>query len=130
LLYRAGLRGAVGMALAVGFKGAITRVLSTTVLVVVVLTMLMFGGTTARVLEALQIPMGVEDEGASGDAKRDTVLLGMGRGTNQWLRRRRARVVAVEEDGDHHHGTFIQMKIVGLFRHRCTYRDASWCEQL
>ena len=65
MLFWAGLRGAVGVALAAGFKGDTAQTLRTTVLVVVVLTVLVFGGTTARMLEILGIRTGVEDEAAS-----------------------------------------------------------------
>jgi len=43
-----------------------------TVLVVVVLTVLLFGGTTARMLEVLGIRTGVEDEGRSSDEEENT----------------------------------------------------------
>ncbi|THH19177.1 hypothetical protein EW146_g1956 [Bondarzewia mesenterica] len=65
MLFWAGLRGAVGVALAAGFQGENAQTLRTTVLVVVVLTVVMFGGTTARMLEVLGIRTGVEDEAAS-----------------------------------------------------------------
>jgi sodium/hydrogen exchanger-like protein 6/7 len=65
MLFWAGLRGAVGVALAAGFKGNNAQTLRTTVLVVVVLTVLIFGGTTARMLEIVGIRTGVEDEAAS-----------------------------------------------------------------
>jgi sodium/hydrogen exchanger-like protein 6/7 len=71
MLFWAGLRGAVGVALAAGFKGENAATLRTTVLVVVVLTVLMFGGTTARMLEVLGIRTGVEDEAASSDEEDD-----------------------------------------------------------
>ncbi|KAG6820264.1 hypothetical protein H0H93_003272 [Arthromyces matolae] len=67
MLFWAGLRGAVGVALAAGFTGKNAQVLRSTVLVVVVLTVLLFGGTTARMLEVLGIRTGVEDEGDSSD---------------------------------------------------------------
>ncbi len=68
MLFWAGLRGAVGVALAAGFKGPNAQMMRTTVLVVVVLTVILFGGTTARMLEVLGIRTGVEDEeGASSD---------------------------------------------------------------
>jgi len=67
MLFWAGLRGAVGVALAAGFKGENAQTLRITVLVVVVLTVVVFGGTTARMLEVLGIRTGVEDEGASSD---------------------------------------------------------------
>ncbi|CAK9780512.1 unnamed protein product [Cutaneotrichosporon oleaginosum] len=67
MLFWAGLRGAVGVALANGLKGENADALRTTVLVVVVLTVIVFGGTTARMLEVLGIRVGVEDEDASSD---------------------------------------------------------------
>lgn len=83
MLFWAGLRGAVGVALAAGFKGQNAQILRTTVLVVVVLTVLVFGGTTARMLEVLGIRTGVEDDAASSDDEED--LPG---GRNVWSRRR------------------------------------------
>ncbi|KAH9957826.1 Sodium/hydrogen exchanger family-domain-containing protein [Russula dissimulans] len=65
MLFWAGLRGAVGVALAAGFKGKNAETLRTTVLVVVVLTVVIFGGTTARMLEVLGIRTGIEDDGAT-----------------------------------------------------------------
>ena len=67
MLFWAGLRGAVGVALAAGITGENADALRTTILVVVVLTVIVFGGTTARMLEVLGIRMGVEDEDASSD---------------------------------------------------------------
>lgn len=67
MLFWAGLRGAVGVALAAGIEGDNAEALRTTVLVVVVLTVIVFGGTTARMLEVLGIRVGVEDEDASTD---------------------------------------------------------------
>ncbi|KAI0262726.1 Sodium/hydrogen exchanger family-domain-containing protein [Gloeopeniophorella convolvens] len=64
MLFWAGLRGAVGVALAAGFHGRNAQTLRTTVLVVVVLTVVLFGGTTARMLEVLGIRTGVEDDAA------------------------------------------------------------------
>ncbi|TFK48260.1 sodium/hydrogen exchanger [Heliocybe sulcata] len=80
MLFWAGLRGAVGVALAAGFQGANAQVLRMTVLVVVVLTVVLFGGTTARMLEVLGIRTGVEDEAASSDE--DDESSGLGR--NVW----------------------------------------------
>ncbi|EGO03016.1 hypothetical protein SERLA73DRAFT_165906 [Serpula lacrymans var. lacrymans S7.3] len=71
MLFWAGLRGAVGVALAAGFKGENAQTLRTTVLVVVVLTVVVFGGTTARMLEVLGIRTGVEDEAASSSEDED-----------------------------------------------------------
>lgn len=67
MLFWAGLRGAVGVALAAGFTGENTYVLRATVLVVVVLTVIIFGGTTARMLEILGIRTGVVEEIDSDD---------------------------------------------------------------
>ncbi|ERT00733.1 sodium/hydrogen exchanger 3 [Sporothrix schenckii ATCC 58251] len=67
MLFWAGLRGAVGVALAALLTGKDTYALKATVLVVVVLTVIIFGGTTARMLEILGIRTGVVDEIDSDD---------------------------------------------------------------
>jgi sodium/hydrogen exchanger-like protein 6/7 len=67
MLFWAGLRGAVGVALAAGLSGENAYALRTTVLVVVVLTVIIFGGTTARMLEILGIRTGVVEEIDSDD---------------------------------------------------------------
>lgn len=67
MLFWAGLRGAVGVALAAGFTGDNGNSLRATVLVVVVLTVIVFGGTTARMLEILGIKTGVMEEPDSDD---------------------------------------------------------------
>jgi sodium/hydrogen exchanger-like protein 6/7 len=67
MLFWAGLRGAVGVALAAGLTGQNGPVLRATVLVVVVLTVIIFGGTTARMLEILNIRTGVVEEIDSDD---------------------------------------------------------------
>lgn len=67
MLFWAGLRGAVGVALAAGLTGANTYALRATVLIVVVLTVIIFGGTTARMLEILGIRTGVQEEVDSDD---------------------------------------------------------------
>ena len=67
MLFWAGLRGAVGVALAALLTGKDTYALKATVLVVVVLTVIIFGGTTARMLEILDIRTGVVDEIDSDD---------------------------------------------------------------
>lgn len=67
MLFWAGLRGAVGVALAAGLTGANAPALRATVLVVVVLTVIIFGGTTARMLEILGIRTGVVEELDSDD---------------------------------------------------------------
>lgn len=68
MIFWAGLRGAVGVALAEGLGGSANGyVLRATVLVVVVLTVIIFGGTTARMLEILHIRTGVVEEIDSDD---------------------------------------------------------------
>lgn len=67
MLFWAGLRGAVGVALAAGLTGTNGYTLRATVLVVVVLTVIIFGGTTARMLEILNIRTGVVEEIDSDD---------------------------------------------------------------
>jgi sodium/hydrogen exchanger-like protein 6/7 len=67
MLFWAGLRGAVGVALAAGLNGENAWALKATVLVVVVLTVIIFGGTTARMLEILGIRTGVVEEIDSDD---------------------------------------------------------------
>lgn len=67
MLFWAGLRGAVGVALAAGLTGPNGLALQATVLVVVVLTVIIFGGTTARMLEIMGIRTGVVEEIDSDD---------------------------------------------------------------
>src|ERR1700761_1489478 len=67
MLFWAGLRGAVGVALAAGLQGNEGPAFRATVLVVVVLTVIIFGGTTARMLEILNIRTGVVEEIDSDD---------------------------------------------------------------
>jgi sodium/hydrogen exchanger-like protein 6/7 len=67
MLFWAGLRGAVGVALAAGLTGVNAPALRATVLIVVVLTVIIFGGTTARMLEILNIRTGVVEEIDSDD---------------------------------------------------------------
>ncbi|KAK3399335.1 Sodium/hydrogen exchanger family-domain-containing protein [Sordaria brevicollis] len=67
MLFWAGLRGAVGVALAAAFTGKSRYDFQATVLVVVVLTVIIFGGTTARMLEILEIKTGVVEEIDSDD---------------------------------------------------------------
>lgn len=67
MLFWAGLRGAVGVALAAGLEGEHANSLRATVLVIVVLTVIVFGGTTARMLEILGIRTGVIEETESDD---------------------------------------------------------------
>lgn len=68
MLFWAGLRGAVGVALAASLKtGPNVRTLQATILIVVVLTVIIFGGTTARMLEIMGIKTGVVEEIDSDD---------------------------------------------------------------
>ncbi|KAL7664837.1 Sodium/hydrogen exchanger [[Candida] zeylanoides] len=67
MIFWAGLRGAVGVALAMGIQGEAKWTLLATVLVVVVLTVILFGGTTASMLEILGIKIGCVDEHESDD---------------------------------------------------------------
>ncbi|CAN3377316.1 hypothetical protein DIURU_003434 [Diutina rugosa] len=67
MIFWAGLRGAVGVALALGIKGEYKWTLLATVLVVVVLTVILFGGTTASMLEILGIKTGCIDESNESD---------------------------------------------------------------
>ncbi|KAK2766038.1 Sodium/hydrogen exchanger 7 [Arachnomyces sp. PD_36] len=67
MLFWAGLRGAVGVALAAGLGGNNGPELRAAVLVVVVLTVIIFGGTTARMLEILGIRTGVVEDVESDD---------------------------------------------------------------
>lgn len=62
MLFWAGLRGAVGVALAAGIEGDYANELRATILVVVVFTVIIFGSTTSQVLELLGIQTGVPSE--------------------------------------------------------------------
>ncbi|KAI5308149.1 Sodium/hydrogen exchanger 7, partial [Ascosphaera atra] len=96
MLFWAGLRGAVGVALAAGLEGENAPALRATVLVVVVLTVIIFGGTTARMLEILNIRTGVVEEVDSDDefdiepAPRGTYYKHNGRGIGYYPSRRQA----------------------------------------
>ncbi|EDO18904.1 hypothetical protein Kpol_1023p73 [Vanderwaltozyma polyspora DSM 70294] len=71
MMFWAGLRGAVGVALAMGIQGEFKFPLLATVLVVVVLTVIIFGGTTAGMLEVLNIKTGCVDEHDESDDEFD-----------------------------------------------------------
>ncbi|QLQ78342.1 hypothetical protein HG537_0A05890 [Torulaspora globosa] len=71
MTFWAGLRGAVGVALAMGIQGEFKFTLLATVLVVVVLTVIIFGGTTAGMLEVLNIKTGCIDENDNSDDEFD-----------------------------------------------------------
>ncbi|KAK9487677.1 Sodium/hydrogen exchanger family-domain-containing protein [Lipomyces starkeyi] len=72
MLFWAGLRGAVGVALASGLEGENANALRATILIVVVLTVIVFGGTTSSMLEILGIQTGVETEDNESDIELDT----------------------------------------------------------
>ncbi|KAF7725373.1 monovalent cation:H+ antiporter, CPA1 (nhx1) [Apophysomyces ossiformis] len=61
MVFWAGLRGAVAFALASGLTGESGPAMRTTILAVVVLTVLIFGGTTNRMLQVLEIKTGVQE---------------------------------------------------------------------
>ncbi|PWN47934.1 sodium/hydrogen exchanger [Violaceomyces palustris] len=67
MLFWAGLRGAVGFALSAGIEGQNATALQTTVLVTVVMTVIVFGGTTAQMLQILGIRTGVQDDENDSD---------------------------------------------------------------
>lgn len=71
MLFWAGLRGAVGFALSAGIEGQNAIALQTTVLVAVVLTVIVFGGTTAQMLQILGIRTGVQDDGEDSDEEEE-----------------------------------------------------------
>ncbi|KAI7847810.1 sodium/hydrogen exchanger 3 [Circinella umbellata] len=73
MLFWAGLRGAVAFALASGLVGESAPAMRTTILAVVVLTVLLFGGTTNRMLQILEIRTGVieADDSCSEDDDHD-----------------------------------------------------------
>lgn len=71
MTFWAGLRGAVGVALAMGLQGEAKSTLLATVLVVVVLTVIFFGGTTASMLEICGIKTGCVEEGDVSDDEFD-----------------------------------------------------------
>ncbi|KAI9016402.1 Sodium/hydrogen exchanger family-domain-containing protein [Phycomyces nitens] len=75
MLFWAGLRGAVAFALASNLGGESAAAMRTTILAVVVLTVLIFGGTTGRMLQILGIQTGVlEPEDMASDDEGDTPL--------------------------------------------------------
>lgn len=68
MMFWAGLRGAVGVALAAGIKGHNAKSLRTTVLVTVVITLVIFGGTVSKMIEIVGIRTGVvEDDDEDSD---------------------------------------------------------------
>jgi sodium/hydrogen exchanger-like protein 6/7 len=68
MLFWAGLRGAVGVALAAGLDDPNSSpTLKATVLIVVVLTVIIFGGTTARMLEIVGVRTGVVTDDVDSD---------------------------------------------------------------
>lgn len=71
MTFWAGLRGAVGVALAMGIQGEFKFTLLATVLIVVVLTVIIFGGTTAGMLEVLNIRTGCVNDSEQSDDEFD-----------------------------------------------------------
>lgn len=71
MLFWAGLRGAVAFALASGITGDSAPAMRTTILAVVVLTVLLFGGTTSRMLQVLNVKTGVIEPDESGSDNED-----------------------------------------------------------
>ena len=68
MLFWAGLRGAVGVALAAGIKGHNAKSLRTTVLVAVVMTLVVFGGSVNKMVGILGIKTGGEEEDDGGES--------------------------------------------------------------
>ncbi|PWN35818.1 sodium/hydrogen exchanger [Meira miltonrushii] len=101
MLFWAGLRGAVGFALSAGIEGQYAAALQTTVLVAVVLTVIVFGGTTAQMLEILGIRTGVEDdEGDSTDEEEEAEIAALR------IRSMRNRRRSVARSGQNGRGKF------------------------
>lgn len=71
MLFWSGLRGAVAFALAAGLTGESGPAMRTTILVVVVLTVLIFGGTTNRMLQILGIRTGVKEFSDTSSTEED-----------------------------------------------------------
>lgn len=71
MLFWAGLRGAVAFALASGITGESAPAMRTTILAVVVLTVLLFGGTTSRMLQVLNVKTGVIEPDESGSEEEE-----------------------------------------------------------
>lgn len=82
MTFWAGLRGAVGVALALGIQGEFKFTLLATVLVVVVLTVIVFGGTTASMLEMMNIKTGCIDENDDSDDEFDIEAIRPGMTSN------------------------------------------------
>ncbi|KAK9315586.1 Cation/H+ exchanger [Lipomyces starkeyi] len=82
MLFWAGLRGAVGVALAAGLEGEDANALRATILVVVVLTVIVFGGTTARMLEILGIATGVATDEDDDDVELWAAMVEQEQGQN------------------------------------------------
>ncbi|KAK4520053.1 uncharacterized protein ATC70_008181 [Mucor velutinosus] len=77
MLFWAGLRGAVAFALASGITGDSAPAMRTTILAVVVLTVLLFGGTTSRMLQVLDVKTGViepDDSASENEEEEDDKL--------------------------------------------------------
>lgn len=77
MLFWAGLRGAVGVALAAGIKGHNAKSLRTTVLVTVVISLVFFGGTIGRMVEITGIKTGVQEEDDGDESSDDEGPMGI-----------------------------------------------------
>lgn len=80
MLFWAGLRGAVGVALAAGIKGHNAKSLRTTVLVTVVISLVFFGGTIGRMVEITGIKTGVHEEDDGDESSDDEGPMGLNGG--------------------------------------------------
>jgi sodium/hydrogen exchanger-like protein 6/7 len=97
MLFWAGLRGAVAFALASSLTGESGSAMRTTILAVVVLTVLIFGGTTNRMLQVLEIKTGVvEPDDSCSDDEED---VDPQQWSSQHARARRRQQRQLEEEG-------------------------------
>ncbi|KAG0239665.1 monovalent cation:H+ antiporter, CPA1 (nhx1) [Actinomortierella wolfii] len=95
MLFWAGLRGAVAFALAAGIEGEESAAMRTTILTVVVLSVIVFGGTTARMLAILGVKIGCVDSEGESD---DEVGGGGGHHHNGWEDYDREREIYLNDD--------------------------------
>ncbi|KAG0164629.1 monovalent cation:H+ antiporter, CPA1 (nhx1) [Apophysomyces sp. BC1034] len=110
MVFWAGLRGAVAFALASGLTGESGAAMRTTILAVVVLTVLIFGGTTNRMLQVLEIKTGVEepDDSCSEDEENPVTVR-----RTQVRRDRNASseyLLQISDDDDNDHGEGVQTR--------------------
>ncbi|GAA5884475.1 hypothetical protein JCM3774_005579 [Rhodotorula dairenensis] len=108
VLFWAGLRGAVGVALAEGMKGEHAVALRTTVLVSVVLTVVVFGGTIGRMLEVVGIRTGVVDEDGDDETDEEEEYHLVDRDVEQRRHHGKNRSLALGTPGTSHHFSTLQ----------------------